>query len=166
MRMSSIDLMRRPILVGVVYLAGVLPAAQAADIKPADARKPLFRVLAPVKIQPGAKHWLATVEDEHPLVVVWSVRDLVLAKDAKGVLITLHPKDAKLFAAATQKYNHGLLFPKAMVACWRPSTSSLPLRTAPLASGTLTRLPSPNTCAAAFASVSLNESPQPTSERT
>ena len=82
----------------------------AADIKPADTSKPLFRIFAPSKIEPGAKRSLATVDDEHPLLVVWSVSDLILARDGKGVLITLHPKDAKVFAAATQKYNHGILF--------------------------------------------------------
>jgi hypothetical protein len=84
-------------------------SASGADVKPRDTSKPLFRVLAPTKIEHSAKGPVATVDDKHPLLVVWSVRDLSLARDGKSVLITLQPKDAKAFAAATQKYNHGLL---------------------------------------------------------
>jgi hypothetical protein len=93
-----------------VFAVALLAAsALGADVKPHDSSKPLFRVLAPTKIDQSAKGPVITVDGEHPLLVVWSVRDLSLARDGKSVLITLQPKDAKLFAAATQKHNHGLL---------------------------------------------------------
>lgn len=93
-----------------VFAVTLLAAsALGADVKPHNASKPLFRVLAPTKIEQSAKGPVLTVGGEHPLLVVWSVRDLLLGQDGKSVLITLHPQDAKIFAAATQKYNHGLL---------------------------------------------------------
>jgi hypothetical protein len=94
----------------VVFAVTLLAAsAPGADVKPHDTSKPLFRVLAPTKIEKSAKGPVLTVGGEHPLLVVWSVRDLSLGRDGKSVLITLQPKDAKVFAAATQRYNHGLL---------------------------------------------------------
>jgi hypothetical protein len=93
-----------------VFAVSLLAAsAPGADVKPHDTSKPLFRVLAPRKIDQSAKGPVITVDREHPLLVVWSVRDVSLGRDGKSVLITLQPKDAKVFAAATQKYNHGLL---------------------------------------------------------
>jgi hypothetical protein len=93
-----------------VFAVALLAAsALGADIKPYDTSKPLFRVLAPTKIEQSAKGPVATVDDKHPLLVVWSVRDLSLGRDGKSVLIALQSKDAKVLAAATQKYNHGLL---------------------------------------------------------
>jgi hypothetical protein len=50
-----------------------------------------------------------TFDDKHPLLIVRSVSDLRLARDGKGVLITLTPVDAQSFAAITRKYNQGLL---------------------------------------------------------
>ena len=50
-----------------------------------------------------------TFDDKHPLLVVRSVSDLRLARDGKGVFITLMPVDAQKFAAVTRKYNQGLL---------------------------------------------------------
>jgi hypothetical protein len=96
---------------GFAVFAVILLATPApgADVKPHDTSKPLFRVLAPTKVEQSAKGPVLTVGGEHPLLVVWSVRDLSLGRDGKSVLITLQPNDAKLFAAATQKYNHGLL---------------------------------------------------------
>jgi hypothetical protein len=100
----------RALRASAVFAVTVLAAsAPGADVKPHDTSKPLFRVLAPTKIDQSAKGPVATVDDKHPLLVVWSVRDLLLGRDGKSVLITLQPKDAKVFAAATQKYNHGLL---------------------------------------------------------
>ena len=54
-----------------------------------------------------------TFDDQHPLLVVSSVSDLLLARDKKGVLITLMPDDAKKFAAITRKYNDALLLLEA-----------------------------------------------------
>jgi hypothetical protein len=93
-----------------VFAVTLLPAsAPGADVKPHDTSKPLFRVLAPTKIEQSTKGPILTVGGERPLLVVRSVRDLSLGRDGKSVLITLQPNDAKVFASATQKYNHGLL---------------------------------------------------------
>jgi hypothetical protein len=54
-----------------------------------------------------------TFDNKHPLLVVRSVSDLRLARDGKGVLITLMPADAQKFAAITRKYNQGLLLLEA-----------------------------------------------------
>jgi hypothetical protein len=86
----------------------MLASARAADIKPVDPTKPLFRIVRFQKIQPGAQRPVGIVDDK-PLLVVWSVSDLALARDQKGVLITLTPKDAKAFAEITRTYNGGLL---------------------------------------------------------
>jgi hypothetical protein len=83
-------------------------SASAAEIKPVDPSKPLFRILRFQKIEPASQRPVGTVDDQ-PLLVVWSVSDLVLARDQKGVLITLTAKDAKVFAEITRKYNDGLL---------------------------------------------------------
>jgi hypothetical protein len=86
----------------------IATSAPAADIRPVDPSKPLFRILRFQKIEPGHQRPLGAVDDQ-PLLVVWSVTDLVLARDQKGVLITLTPKDAKAFAEITRKYSGGLL---------------------------------------------------------
>ena len=81
--------------------------ASAAEIKPADPSKPLFRVLRFQSLH-GGDHPQGTV-DEQPLLVIWVVRNLRLASDDKGVLITLTSKDAKIFAAITRKYGYLVL---------------------------------------------------------
>jgi hypothetical protein len=80
----------------------------AAEIKPADSTKPLFQILHFQKIEAGAQRPVGTVDDQ-PLLVIWSVSDLLLAPDRKGVLITLTPKDTKAFAGITRRYNGGLV---------------------------------------------------------
>jgi hypothetical protein len=94
-----------------VALFAVVTSAAAADIKPADSSKPLFRILK-FKTLHGGDHPKGVADDEHPLLVVWSLRDVRLASDGKGVLITLSPKDTKTFAAITQKYGY-LIFDAA-----------------------------------------------------
>jgi hypothetical protein len=94
--------MRRSVI--AAFLAVAFSAA-AADIKPVDTSKPLFRILK-FKTLHGGDHPKGVADDEHPLLTVWSLRDVRLASDDKGVLITLTPKDAKGFAAITQKYGY------------------------------------------------------------
>jgi len=85
----------------------VVALAAGAEIKPADASKPLFRILKFQSLH-GGDHPQGTI-DEKALLVVWAVRDLRLATDDKGVLLTLTPKDTKTFAAITRKYGHLVL---------------------------------------------------------
>jgi hypothetical protein len=96
----------------LTFVALIIVAAlvEAAEIKPADPSKPLFRIFAPMSVKSGAAGPVAEMDSSHPLLVIWSVADLRLASDSKGVLIRLTPKDAKAFAVLTRKYNQRLLF--------------------------------------------------------
>jgi len=89
----------------------VLGAGVDAEIKPTDPKTPLFRIFASIPMKPAGRDAATgvTFDDKHPLLVVRSVSDLRLARDGKGVLITLMPVDAQKFAAVTRKYNQGLL---------------------------------------------------------
>jgi hypothetical protein len=91
-------------------------SAFAAEIRPVDAGTPLFRIFQalPSKAAQGnTKGPEVTLDDRHPLLVVWSVRDVRLASDRKGVVLTLIEKDRKTFAALTHKYKQGLLLLEA-----------------------------------------------------
>ena len=94
-----------------VITATLLVVLPAAEYEPIDPSTPLFRIFAPVpmKTSPGAPRKQVTIDDKHPLLVVHSISDLLLAHDNKGVLITLTPIDAKKFAEITSKYNDRLL---------------------------------------------------------
>jgi hypothetical protein len=89
--------------------------AHGADIMPADTSRPLFRIFASIPMKPAgsASRTQLTFDDKHPLLVVRSVSDLRLARDQKGVLITLTPADTKKFAEITRKYSQGLLLLEA-----------------------------------------------------
>jgi hypothetical protein len=86
-------------------LLGFVALVVAADIKPADTSKPLFRILK-FKTLHGGDRPKGEVDDDHPLLVVWSLRDVQLARDLKGVLVTLTSKDTKTFASITRKYGY------------------------------------------------------------
>lgn len=97
----------------IAALAATFPSHLiAADIKPADSATPLFRIFQALP-RKGAQENIhgpqVTLDDKRPLLVVWSVRDVRLAPDHKGVLLTLTEKDRKIFGALTHKYNQGLL---------------------------------------------------------
>jgi hypothetical protein len=89
--------------------------AHGADIMPADTSRPLFRIFAPIPMKPAgsATRNQLTFDDKHPLLVVRSVSDVRLARDQKGVLITLTPADTKKFAEITRKNYQGLLLLEA-----------------------------------------------------
>jgi len=92
-----------------VALMAVVGSAAAADIKPADTSKPLFRILKFKTLHDAVRegdHAKGEVDDEHPMLVVWKIRDVQLARDNKGVLITLTPEDTKKFAAVTRRYGY------------------------------------------------------------
>ena len=102
-------------LLCILAILSVLTPARADEYFPADRTKPLFRIFAPIPMATpsGALRPKFTFDDKHPLLVVYSVSDLVLARDKKGVLITLMPKDAKSFAEITRKYDDALLLLEA-----------------------------------------------------
>jgi hypothetical protein len=95
----------------IVAALGLIASVRANEYFPPDRTKPLFRIFAPVPMTTPvrAARPQFTFDDQHPLLVVHSVGDLVLARDNKGVLITLTPDDAKKFAEITRKYNDALL---------------------------------------------------------
>jgi hypothetical protein len=96
--------MRLPLFAAFLTVAA---SAAAGEIKPADSSKPVFRILKFQHLH-GGDHPQGTIDD-NPLLVVWAVRDLRLASDRKGVLITLTQRDTKAFAAITRKYGYLVL---------------------------------------------------------
>jgi hypothetical protein len=101
--------MRQPWLFALVAL---FASAAAGDVKAADSSKPLFRILKFKALRDAQRqrdNAKGEVDDEHPLLVVWKLRDVQLARDDKGVLMTLTPEDAKTFAAITRRFGY-LLF--------------------------------------------------------
>jgi hypothetical protein len=99
----------------IVAAVSIAMPAGADEYFPADRTKPLFRIFASIAMPApaGGAQPPFTFDDEHPLLVVYSVSDLMLARDNKGVLITLMPDDAKRFAEITRKYNGALLLLEA-----------------------------------------------------
>ena len=99
-------------LVAVTMLAA---SATGGEIKPGDPATPLFRILAPVPMKPADSGAPAgfTFDAKHPLLVVHSVSDVRLARDRKGVMIVLTPRDAQKFGGITRQYNQGLLLLEA-----------------------------------------------------
>jgi len=98
--------MRHSFFVGLLTVAA---CAAAGDIKPADTSKPLFRILKFKSLHDAAREGenaKGEVDDEHPMLVVWKLRDVQLARDNKGVLMTLTPEETKKFAAITTRYGY------------------------------------------------------------
>ena len=98
-------------LVCILAVASIVTSARGDENFPVDHTKPLFRIFAPISMPTpaGAPRPKFAFDDGHPLLVVHSVSHLMLARDNKGVLITLTPEDAKKFAEITRKYNDSLL---------------------------------------------------------
>ncbi len=69
----------------------LVAAAFGAGLRPAQPEIPLLRVFEPLpmKTNPTLQRPLVTFDPAHPLLVVWSSRDLMLARDKRSVLITL-----------------------------------------------------------------------------
>ena len=105
--------MRR--LLCIVAVLSISTWVHGSEYFPADRTKPLFRIFAPIPMspRPDAARPQLTFDDKHPLLVIYSVSDLTLARDNKGVLITLTPNDTKKFAEITRKYSDALLLLEA-----------------------------------------------------
>ncbi|XHR30912.1 MAG: hypothetical protein ACFUZC_10175 [Chthoniobacteraceae bacterium] len=97
------------LLFTVALLGGALSAI-AGDIMPDHPETPLFQIFEPIMMK--ADHPKATWDDKCPLLAVFSVRDLILAKDQKGVMLGLNEKDTKAFAELTKKYTDKFLILK------------------------------------------------------
>lgn len=83
-------------------------SALAGDIKPADPKTPVLAVYAPTPTKSGASY-----DEAHPLLKVYSVKELILGRDNKGVLLGLNAKDTKVLAALTHQHDGGLLILRA-----------------------------------------------------
>ncbi|HWB60502.1 MAG TPA: hypothetical protein VG733_13485, partial [Chthoniobacteraceae bacterium] len=73
--------------------------------------KPLLSIFAPEPMKsasPDAPH--VTFDRKHPLLTVFGVRGLVLARDKKSVMIFLNAHDTRAFASITHKYNAAVIF--------------------------------------------------------
>lgn len=113
--MSQIPELRRIFLVmkSLVLLALLFGSTiLAAEIKPVDPRTPIFRIYVAFTA-PSQERTVAgpqvTFDPKHPLLVVWSARDVRLTPDRNGVIFVLNEKDTKTFAAASRKFDRGLL---------------------------------------------------------
>lgn len=78
-----------------------------ADFTPTEPEKPIFQLFAAEQI--AGDHPKATYDDKKPLLSVFAVRDLQLAKDNKGVLIGMNDGDSRTFSTLTHQYTGGLL---------------------------------------------------------
>jgi hypothetical protein len=106
----SLDLMRYSLLIA---FSALFASVVAADIKPADSSKPLFRILkfkTMHEAQRKGDEAKGEVDDKHPLLVVWKLFDVRLAHDYKGVQIVLTRDDARAFADITRGRLRYLLF--------------------------------------------------------
>jgi hypothetical protein len=103
--------------VHIISSAAVLfvSSSFATDVKPSDSTTPLFRIFQALPKGEQRKNATpeVTFDARRPLLVVWSVQDLKLAPDHKGVLLVLTEKDRGSFAALTHKFNQGLLLLEA-----------------------------------------------------
>jgi hypothetical protein len=77
----------------------------AADIKPADSAAPLLTIYEPKFTSSGSEAQPAKAELGRRLLVISSVRDLVLARDNKGVLLGLTSADTKKFSEITRRFD-------------------------------------------------------------
>jgi hypothetical protein len=146
--------MRRSFLPALLWLAAVA-SLEAAEIRPVDTSKPLFRVLKFQTLH-GGDHSQGALNDEHPLLVVWAVRDLRLASDDKGVLITLTQKTPKCLAQLLGSMVIWFSTPEKVVLS-RSCTLLLRSQMASLASSTRKRPQLLSICVAGSASRSSND---------
>ncbi len=147
------------VVLSFVIVVFLLAVARAAEYAPSDPSKPLFSIFAPtpMKTPVDALRERVTFDDKHPLLVVRSVSDLLLAGDNKDVLITLTPEDAKKFAAITRSHNGGLLLLEAEGKILEAMHVTAPIVDGIIGLSILRRGLWPSTCDGAFASPSSNE---------
>jgi hypothetical protein len=95
--------------VGVVL---VFASVIMADVKPGDARTPVFRIYLAVS-SPNQQKMVGgpqvSFDSKRPLLVISSARDVRPSRNGRGIVFTLTDRDAKAFAAISRKYTNGLL---------------------------------------------------------
>ena len=78
---AALGLTRRSLLIAFSVF---IVSAVAADVKPVDSSKPLFRILKFKTLHDALRKGdeaKGEVDDKHPLLVVWKLRDVQLATD-------------------------------------------------------------------------------------
>jgi hypothetical protein len=93
---------------------GKLPAALVRadapplELKPADSDRALFQIFEGIPRNADKTNY--TIDSTKPLLVVYTLRDMILAQDSKGVFLRLNEKDTKAFADLTKKFEGRVLF--------------------------------------------------------
>ena len=96
-----------PLLITTLHiLAGTI--VMAADVRPADAGAPLFRIFV-AGAPTGSGTPSINVSGKPPLMIVSAVGDVQLSTDRKAVRLTLTSSDARKFAGITRKHVHDFL---------------------------------------------------------
>src|SRR4051812_24245725 len=101
--------MHRPLLLLVTVLCVSFEAiVAAADLRPADAQAPLFRIfVAGAPSAPGAPN--INVSGKPPLMIISAAGDVQVSTDRKAVRLTLTSSDARKFGNITRKHVHDFL---------------------------------------------------------
>jgi hypothetical protein len=82
----------------------------AAELKPSDPSTPLLKIYEPKFTSAGSRTERAKAELVlPPLLIISSVRDLILAKDNKSVMLGLTEVDTKKFAEMTRRFDQKYL---------------------------------------------------------
>jgi len=80
----------------------------AADLRPADAGAPLFRIfVAGAPTGSGAPN--INVSGKPPLMIISSAADVQVSTDRKAVRLTMTSSDARKFGGITRKHVHDFL---------------------------------------------------------
>ncbi len=95
------------LLIIAVYLTAIL-SVDADDIKPTSPEIPIFTICG--KKPPRTTNTKGPADLKHPLFSVYSVKELIVAKDQKSVMVGLNTKDTKTLEEITTKYNGRLVF--------------------------------------------------------
>ena len=108
----------------IVFLALIHPA-MSSDLRPVPADKLLFQVYDATPMIPD--HHGITWSDDHLLMKIYSVQNLALSVDDKGVVLILNSHDTKKFAELTSQYRIGHLIFRASNDQYEIMTITIPV---------------------------------------
>ena len=100
--------MKRLLFLVALGLVSFYSIIVGADLRPADAGAPLFRIfLASAPAGSGTRN--INVSGKPPLMVVSAAHDVQVSTDHKAVRLTLTSSDARKFGDITRKHIHDFL---------------------------------------------------------
>ena len=101
--------MKRPVLLLATILYALFQAiVSAADLRPADAAAPLFRIfVAGSPASSGTPN--INVSGKPPLMIISAASDVQVSSDRKAVRLTLTSSDRRKFGDITRKHVHDFL---------------------------------------------------------